>query len=106
MSEPYYFGRVPAVQIDMFSFPRCGAHFLRLCTAGLFDLVALPHGDSGKAEAAQRREELDPLSLYALNLREDGVPYHPVWFNTTSNGRHAMRPGDQVPVAGSAIGGQ
>ncbi len=96
MSEPYYFGRVPAVQIDMFSFPRCGAHFLRLCTAGLFDLVALPHGDSGKAEAAQRREELDPLSLYALNLREDGVPYHPVWFNTTSNGRHG------TPVMGSA----
>jgi hypothetical protein len=94
----YYFGRIPAVQIDFFAFPRCGSHFLRLCTAGLFDLVALPHADSESEEAARRRDELDPAALYALNLREDGVPYHPVWFNATANGRHGTPVMGRAPV--------
>jgi hypothetical protein len=88
MTSRYFFGRVEAVRIDFFAFPRCGSHFLRSCTAGLLDLVALPHGDSASPEAAARQNEIDPLALYALNLREDGVPYQPVWFNATANGRH------------------
>lgn len=88
MTERYFFGRVEAIRIDFFAFPRCGSHFLRSCTAGLFDLVALPHADSASPEAAARRQEIAPLAQYALNLREEGVPYQPVWFNATANGRH------------------
>lgn len=98
MNRRYFFGRVEAVRIDFFAFPRCGSHFLRACTAGLFDLVALPHADSANEEAAARTEELDPLAVYALNLREEGVAYHPVWFNGTANGRHGVPIDSGFPI--------
>jgi hypothetical protein len=98
MSRRYFFGRVEAVRIDFFAFPRCGSHFLRACTAGLFDLVALPHADSASEEASRRNEEIDPLALYSLNLREDGIPYSPVWFNATANGRHGLPIDSGFPV--------
>lgn len=96
MKDRYYFGRVLARQVDFFAFPRTGSHFLRYCTQGLFDLVALPQPGTDDAEAVDRQRELRPMALYALDLREDGVPWTPVWFNAGATGRHGK------PVKGGA----
>ncbi|MFN0132681.1 MAG: hypothetical protein ACKVW3_09160 [Phycisphaerales bacterium] len=88
MKDQYFFGRTLARQIDFFAFPRTGSHFLRYCTQGLFDLVALPQPGTDEPEAVDRQRELQPLALYALDLREDGVPLSPVWFNARAAGRH------------------
>jgi hypothetical protein len=92
----YFFGRTIAKRIDMFAFPRTGSHFFRYCTQGLFDLVAIPGAAADRAEAIERQRELNPDILYALDLREDGVPFQPVWFNTTAAGQHGL------PLAGGA----
>jgi hypothetical protein len=84
----YYFGRRLARQVDYFAFPRTGSHFLRYCTQGLFDLVAFEHPDLEHEEALSRQAELDPCALYALDLREDGVPFAPVQINAQVTGRH------------------
>jgi hypothetical protein len=84
----YFFGRTLATRIDMFAYPRTGSHFFRYCTQGLFDLVAIPGPAVDNAEAIDRQRELEPDILYALDLREDGVPYQPVWFNATAGGEH------------------
>lgn len=94
MKEQYFFGRTLAKQIDFFAFPRTGSHFFRYCTVGLFDLVALPQPSTDDPEAIDRQRELDPLALYILDLREDGVPYVPVCFNARANGQHG------IPVLG------
>jgi len=39
-------------------------------------------------EPVQRLKELNPLSSYSLKLREDGVPYQPVFINASANGTH------------------
>lgn len=88
MKPRYYFGRVPAKRIDVFAFPRTGSHFLNYCCEGLFDLVWFPTRGIDKAEAVERQRELDPTALYALGLREDGVPYAPVHFDHGANGQH------------------
>jgi hypothetical protein len=41
-------------------------------------------------EAVSRLQELDPLALYILNLREDGIPHQPVYFNTRATGQHGF----------------
>ena len=89
----YFFGRRLTREVDFFAFPRTGSHLFRYCTQGLFDLVAFEHGDLEHAEAISRQEELEPSALYALDLREDGVPFSPVRFNARVTGRHG------VPVA-------
>jgi len=89
--KPWYqFGRTLTKRIAYFAFPRTGSHLFRYCTQGLFDLVALPHADLQHEEAVDRQRELDPRTLYALDLREDGVPYQPVLFDGQANGRHGV----------------
>lgn len=85
----YSFGRTPTVRIDAFAFPRTGSHLFRYCTRGLFDVVAPPAPAARDAEAAARADELDPGALYALDLREDGTPFTPVWIDMAPRGRHA-----------------
>jgi hypothetical protein len=96
VKDKYFFGRTPTRQIDVFAFPRTGSHLFRYCTAGLFDLMALPQPGLENPEAVERQSELNPHALYALDLREDGVPYAPVWFNARANGQHGF------PVKGEA----
>lgn len=100
MPDPtrYYFGRSLARQLDLFAFPRTGSHFLRYCTVGLFDLVTLPPKAIDNPEAIDRQQELDPDVLYALELREDGVPYQPVIIHTTATGRHGEPVDQQRPA--------
>lgn len=94
----YHFGRTLATRVDFFAFPRTGSHYFRHCTAGLFDLVELEHADTTNPEAASRASELDPDILYALTLREDGVPYRPVWFNARAAGQHGFPVKGPAPV--------
>ncbi len=93
----YYFGRTPAIRVDMFAYPRTGSHYFRYCTQGLFDLVAIPGAAADDREAISRQSELDPHVLYALDLREDGVPFQPVWFHTTPNGQHGLPVKSEAP---------
>ncbi len=88
IEKQYFFGKYLVKEFDYFAFPRVGSHFLYYCLSGLFDLIGLPHEHLNNAEAVSRQEELNPLALYALKLREDGVPYQPVFFNALSNGIH------------------
>ncbi|MEX2218034.1 MAG: hypothetical protein WD749_04675 [Phycisphaerales bacterium] len=88
MKPQYYFGRTVAREIDYFAYPRTGSHLLRYCTQGLFDLVAVAGPALGSAEAVDRQREVNPGALYALDLREDGVPYAPVLFHTRITGQH------------------
>lgn len=98
MKDRYFFGRVLARQVDFFAYPRTGSHFLRYCTQGLFDLVALPQPGTDDAEAVDRQRELRPEALYALDLREDGVPWAPVWFNARAAGRHGRPTKGEAPA--------
>jgi hypothetical protein len=77
MESTYHFGHL-VTELEFFSFPRTGAHYFNYCAMGLFDVVALPHADLRHKEAASRQQELNPAALYALRLREQGVPYQPV----------------------------
>jgi hypothetical protein len=95
MDQQYRAGTVLKV-IDYYAFPRTGSHFLGACISGLFDhITILPEEIRTDPEAVSRRDELSPLALYALELREQGVPYQPVWFNVLRNGPHGE------PIAGS-----
>ena len=88
IQEQYFFGKCLVREFDYFAFPRVGSHFFYYCLTGLFDLIGLPHEHLNNIEAISRQEELNPLALYALKLREDGIPYQPVFFNALSNGVH------------------
>jgi hypothetical protein len=98
VKEHYYFGRTLACEIDYFAFPRTGSHFFRYCTQGLFDLVALRHPGASNDEAISRQEELNADMLYALDLREDGIPFSPVIFHTRSTGQHGPPVKREHPV--------
>lgn len=88
--EQYYFGSL-LKQIDVFAFPRTGSHFLAYCFAGLFDSVSLlPEIHRTSSEAISRQNELKEEVLYALDLREDGVPFQPVWLNPLATGVHGV----------------
>lgn len=98
MKSRYYFGRVPAKQIDCFAYPRTGSHLLNYCCQGLFDLVWFPTPGIDLAEAVDRERELEPASLYALGLREDGSPYTPVYIDHRANGQHGLPVKTDHPV--------
>ena len=77
-------------EIHLFAYPRVGSHFLAYCLHGLYDLVALESTRSDNPEVTAREQELDPHALYALELREDGAAYQPLWVNAIANGVHGM----------------
>jgi hypothetical protein len=87
MKEAYYFGRFVR-QIDLFAYPRTGSHLFLYVMSGLFDLVGLPHDELHNAEAIARQREISENTIYGLDLREDGVPYTPVFFNALRQGVH------------------
>lgn len=87
MKDKYYFGNL-LLTIDFFSFPRTGSHLLFYCLSGLFDLIAYPHGHLENEEAISRQRELNPMVLYALDLRESGVPFQPLFVNAIPNDVH------------------
>ncbi len=92
--ESYHFGTRLALRCDYYAFPRTGSHYLWACLTGLLDLVFYPNDFVGNPEARQRADELNPHAFYALRLREDGVPYQPVYINAAPQGVHG------VPTAG------
>lgn len=94
-SESYHFGTRLAARFDYYAFPRTGSHYLWACFTGLFDLVFYPNSHVDNPEARQRAEELNPHAYYVLRLREDGVPYQPVYINAEPNGTHG------VPTSGT-----
>jgi hypothetical protein len=88
--DQYYFGSL-VKQIDVFAFPRTGSHFLAHCLTGLFDLVSLlPEVHRTLPEAISRQDELKEEILYALDLREQNVPFQPVWLNPLVGGVHGV----------------
>lgn len=87
-SPPYHFGVRLAREFDYFAFPRTGSHFLWYGFTGLFDLVFFPTPYGDQPEPRQRREELDPMALRALELRTDDAGYHPVHIRHDTNGLH------------------
>lgn len=98
MKELYYNGRFLLEEINLFAFPRTGSHFLFYVLSGLFDLVDRDHPHLRNAEAIARQQELDSLALYALDLREDGVPFRPLFVNPRATGMHG------IPASGSTPG--
>ncbi len=86
--DGYYFGSTLAKRVDYFAFPRTGSHFLWTAFTGLFDLVFFPNEHVENPEARQRSEELNPLAIYAMKLREEGVPFQPVYINASAQGLH------------------
>lgn len=96
--EQYYFGSL-LKQIDVFAFPRTGSHFLAYCFAGLFDSVSLlPEVHRASSEAISRQNEIKEEALYALDLREEGVPFQPVWLNPLTSGAHGVPVLTENPV--------
>ena len=87
-SDGYYFGTTLAKRIDYFAFPRTGSHFLWTSLTGMLDLVFFPNEFVDNPEARQRNDELNPLATYAMKLREDGVPFQPVYIDAAPNGVH------------------
>ena len=88
--DGYYFGSRLARRLDYFAFPRTGSHYLWACFTGLLDLVFYPNDFVDNPEARQRAEELNPHAFYALRLREEGVPYQPVYINAAPEGVHGV----------------
>lgn len=97
-SESYYFGSQLAVRCDYYAFPRTGSHYLWACLTGLLDLVFFPNEFVENPEARQRAEELNPHTYYGLRLREDGVPFQPVYINAAPNGVHGKPALTQWPA--------
>lgn len=96
--DGYYFGSTLAKRVDYFAFPRTGSHFLWTGFTGLFDLVFFPNQHVENAEAMQRSEELNPLAIYAMKLREEGVPFQPVYINASAQGLHGRPAMGDNPV--------
>jgi hypothetical protein len=96
--EGYYFGTTLAKRCDYYAFPRTGSHYLWACLTGLLDLVFFPNHHVENPEAKQRSEELNPHAYYVLRLREDGVPYQPVYLNASAQGTHGMPAKGEWPV--------
>lgn len=94
--ESYHFGTRLAWRGDYFAFPRTGSHYLWACLTGLLDLVFYPNEHVENPEARQRALELNPHAFYVLRLRDDGVPYQPVYLDAAPQGLHG------VPEAGSS----
>ncbi len=91
--ESYHFGTRLAVRCDYYAYPRTGSHFLWAGLTGLLDLVFFPNEHVDNPEARQRAQELNPHAYYVLRLRDDGVPYQPVYLNASAQGLHG-KPAD------------
>lgn len=89
ITNKYYFGTL-VKEIDIFAFPRTGSHLFYYCCQGLFDLITLPHEQVENPEAIARQAELNPISLYALRLRDPAIPYQPVRLNPSRTGLHGF----------------
>lgn len=96
--ESYHFGSRLAVRCDYYAFPRTGSHYLWACLTGLLDLVFYPNEHVDNPEARQRAEELNPHAYYALRLREDGVPFQPVYIDPSPNGLHSKPAAGKWPT--------
>lgn len=96
--ESYHFGTRLAARCDYYAFPRTGSHYLWACFTGLFDLVFFPNSFVDNPEARQRAEELNPHAYYALRLREDGVPFQPVYLNAAPQGVHGAPAAGEWPA--------
>lgn len=96
--ESYHFGTRLARRCDYYAFPRTGSHYLWACFTGLFDLVFYPNAFVDNPEAKQRAEELNPHAFYVLRLRDDGVPYQPVYINAAPQGVHGAPAAGEWPV--------
>lgn len=92
--ESYHFGTRLAKRCDYYAFPRTGSHYLWACLTGLLDLVYFPNSHVENPEARGRAEELNPYAFYVLRLRDQEVPYQPVYLNAAAQGTHGL------PVAG------
>ena len=88
--DKYLAGRTLTEEIHRFAFPRTGSHFLTYSLNGLFDLVTFPHAHLHNAEAIARQTEINPEVRYALDLREEGAGYHPLFVNTVAGGTHGL----------------
>jgi hypothetical protein len=97
-SEAYFFGSRLAVRRDYYAFPRTGSHYLWACFTGLFDLVFYPNAFVDQPETRQRAEELNPHAYYVLRLRDDGVPYQPVYLNAEPQGTHGLPAAGEWPA--------
>jgi hypothetical protein len=89
MQQTYHFGHLEK-ELQLFGFPRTGAHFLNYCLSGLFDVVSPPHPYLWHQEAVDRRSELNPDALYALGLREPCTPFQPLRINSMAAGVHGV----------------
>jgi hypothetical protein len=96
--ESYHFGTRLAVRCDYYAFPRTGSHYLWACLTGLVDLVFFPNEFVENPEAKQRADELNPHAFYALRLRDDGVPYQPVYINAAPQGVHGAPAASNWPT--------
>jgi hypothetical protein len=96
--ESYHFGTRLAIRCDYYGFPRTGSHYLWACFTGLFDLVFYPNSFVENPEARQRAEELNPHAFYVLRLREDGVPFQPVYINAAPQGVHGAPAAGEWPT--------
>ena len=96
--DGYYFGSRLAKRCDYYAFPRTGSHYLWACLTGLLDLVFYPNEFVDAPETKQRAEELDPHAFYVLRLREDGVPFQPVYINAAPAGLHGKPTAGQWPT--------
>ncbi len=96
--ESYYFGNRIAVRCDYYAFPRTGSHYLWACLTGLLDLVFFPNDFVNNPETCQRAEELNPQIFYGLRLRQDGIPFQPVYLDSTPQGVHGIPTASHWPV--------
>lgn len=96
--ESYHFGTRLTVRCDYYAFPRTGSHYLWAGLTGLFDLVFFPNEHVDNPEARQRNDELNPHAYYVLRLRDDGVPYQPVYLNASAQGTHGLPTAGDWPL--------
>jgi hypothetical protein len=64
----------------------------------LIDLVFFPTEFTDKPEPKQRAQELNPYTFYVLGMRDNGIPYHPVYIDPAPHGTHGLPSAGQWPV--------
>jgi hypothetical protein len=98
MKNLYFCGKYLLKEFDKFAYPRTGSHYFEYVLGGLFDVVGRVHPHLKNGEAIDRQNELEPLSLYALDLREDGVPFQPIYLNSLATGMHGLPKKGESPI--------
>ena len=86
--EHQLFGTRFSKRVDYFAFPRTGSHYLSYLLTGVMDLVFFKIAGQDAPEVASRVHELKADVLYSLKLREDGVPFQPVYLRHAPLGIH------------------